>query len=133
MDVNEFVAISVHIRKIGNDEHLKKAFTFFDQNKSGYIEIEELRDAFANDFDNTSEEVVEAIILDVDTNKVSRHIWEKLVFSSTKYFLNRLKFLNVLEPETSTGWKNKLWRVCNYDENGNGLEKSFKAVLEGPI
>lgn len=66
--------MSVHIRNLGNDEHLKKAFTVFDQNKSGYIEIEELRDAFADDIDTTSEEVVEAIILDVDTNKVSRHI-----------------------------------------------------------
>ena len=54
---------------MGSDEHLKTAFTFFD---SGYIEIEELRDALANEFDTTSEEVVEAIILDVDTNKV-RH------------------------------------------------------------
>ena len=52
---------------MGSDEHLKTAFTFFD---SGYIEIEELRDALANEFDTTSEEVVEAIILDVDTNKV---------------------------------------------------------------
>ncbi|XP_013632389.1 PREDICTED: calcium-dependent protein kinase 14 [Brassica oleracea var. oleracea] len=49
LDVNEFVAIY-----------------------RGYIEIEELRDALANEFDTTSEEVVEAIILDVDTNKV-RH------------------------------------------------------------
>ncbi|CAN7007249.1 unnamed protein product [Brassica oleracea var. botrytis] len=70
LDVNEFVAISVHIRKMGSDEHLKTAFSFFDQNKNGYIEIEELREALANEFDTTSEEVVEAIILDVDTNKV---------------------------------------------------------------
>lgn len=69
LDVNEFVAISVHIRKMGNDEHLKKAFSFFDKDKSGYIEIQELRDALANELD-TSEEVVESIIHDVDTNKV---------------------------------------------------------------
>lgn len=55
---------------MGSDEHLKTAFSFFDQNKNGYIEIEELREALANEFDTTSEEVVEAIILDVDTNKV---------------------------------------------------------------
>lgn len=72
IDVNEFVAISVHIRKMGNDEHLKKAFKFFDLDKSGYIEIDELRDALADEFDTTSEEVVEAIIYDVDTNKVIR-------------------------------------------------------------
>ncbi|KAL1206893.1 Calcium-dependent protein kinase 14 [Cardamine amara subsp. amara] len=77
LDVNEFVAISVHIRKIGNDEHLKQAFTYFDQNNSGYIEIEELRDALADEFNTTSEEVVEAIIFDVDTNKDGRISYEE--------------------------------------------------------
>ncbi|XP_010508676.1 PREDICTED: calcium-dependent protein kinase 14-like [Camelina sativa] len=77
LDVNEFVAISVHIRKLGNDKHLKTAFTFFDQNKSGYIEIEELRDALADNVDTTSEEVVEAIILDVDTNKDGKISYEE--------------------------------------------------------
>ncbi|CAN7062966.1 hypothetical protein IGI04_016981 [Brassica rapa subsp. trilocularis] len=77
IDVNEFVAISVHIRKMGNDEHLKKAFKFFDLDKSGYIEIDELRDALADEFDTTSEEVVEAIIYDVDTNKDGRISYEE--------------------------------------------------------
>ncbi|KAJ4904067.1 Calcium-dependent protein kinase 14 [Raphanus sativus] len=77
IDVNEFVAITVHIRKMGNDEHLKKAFKFFDLDKSGYIEIDELRDALADEFDTTSEEVVEAIIYDVDTNKDGRISYEE--------------------------------------------------------
>ncbi|WZY90889.1 hypothetical protein YC2023_047624 [Brassica napus] len=77
IDINEFVAISVHIRKMGNDEHLKKAFKFFDLDKSGYIEIDELRDALADEFDTTSEEVVEAIIYDVDTNKDGRISYEE--------------------------------------------------------
>ena len=75
---------------MGSDEHLKTAFSFFDQNKSGYIEIEELREALANEFDTTSEEVVEAIILDVDTNKVRN------MFCSVKktYKLDVWMFLN---------------------------------------
>lgn len=71
LDFNEFITMSIHIRKMGNDKHLKNAFAFFDQNKSGYIEIEELRNALADEFDTTSEEIVETIIRDVDTNKVS--------------------------------------------------------------
>lgn len=71
LDYGEFVAISVHLRKMGNDEHLRKAFQFFDQNKSGYIEIEELRNALADDVDVNNEEVISAIIHDVDTDKVS--------------------------------------------------------------
>lgn len=71
LDCAEFVAISVHLRKLGNDEHLRKAFDFFDKDGSGYIEIEELREAFADEVEATSEEVINAIIQDVDTDKVS--------------------------------------------------------------
>lgn len=69
LDCDEFIAISVHLRKMGNDEHLKKAFAFFDQDNNGYIEIEELREALSDEV-GTSEEVVDAIIRDVDTDKV---------------------------------------------------------------
>lgn len=56
---------------MGNDDHLKDAFAFFDQNKSGYIEIEELREALADEVETNNEEVIAAIIHDVDTDKVS--------------------------------------------------------------
>jgi len=56
---------------MANDEHLHKAFNFFDQNQSGYIEIDELREALNDELDNTSsEEVIAAIMQDVDTDKV---------------------------------------------------------------
>lgn len=71
LDYGEFVAISVHLRKMGTDGHLRKAFQFFDQNQSGYIEIEELRDALSDDIESNSEEVINAIMHDVDTDKVS--------------------------------------------------------------
>ncbi|KAK7285581.1 hypothetical protein RJT34_20357 [Clitoria ternatea] len=72
LDYGEFVAISVHLRKMGNDDHLRKAFQFFDQNQTGYIEIEELRNALSGDVDTTSEEVINAIMHDVDTDKDGR-------------------------------------------------------------
>lgn len=60
---------------MGNDdEHLRKAFDFFDQNKSGYIEVEELRTALAPEVDDNVEDVISAIINDVDTDKVG-HIF----------------------------------------------------------
>ncbi|KAL7097928.1 hypothetical protein ACP275_10G173700 [Erythranthe tilingii] len=77
LDCAEFVAISVHLRKMGNDDHLRKAFQFFDRNESGYIEIEELRDAFADEAEATSEEVINAIIQDVDTDKDGRISFEE--------------------------------------------------------
>ncbi|KAJ9181102.1 hypothetical protein P3X46_009268 [Hevea brasiliensis] len=72
LDYGEFVTISVHLRKMGNDEHLHKAFKFFDKNQSGYIEIEELRDALADEVDENSEEIINAIIHDVDTDRDGR-------------------------------------------------------------
>ncbi|KAJ7972227.1 Calcium-dependent protein kinase [Quillaja saponaria] len=73
----EFVAIAVHLRKMDNDEHLRKAFQFFDQNKTGYIEIEELRDALTNEVDTNNEEVINAIMNDVDTDKDGRISYEE--------------------------------------------------------
>ncbi|CAF2172054.1 hypothetical protein YC2023_091182 [Brassica napus] len=78
LDCDEFIAISVHLRKMGNDEHLKKAFAFFDQDNNGYIEIEELREALSDEV-GTSEEVVDAIIRDVDTDKDGRISYEEFV------------------------------------------------------
>ncbi|KAK9289737.1 hypothetical protein L1049_007896 [Liquidambar formosana] len=77
LDYGEFVAISVHLRKMGNDEHLRKAFQFFDKDQSGYIEIEELRDALADEVDTQSEEVINAIMQDVDTDKDGRISYEE--------------------------------------------------------
>ncbi|XP_035846519.1 calcium-dependent protein kinase 7 isoform X2 [Helianthus annuus] len=73
----EFVAISVHLRKIGNDDHLKDAFEFFDINKNGYIEVEELRETLADEIESDSEEVIAAIIRDVDTDKDGRISYEE--------------------------------------------------------
>ncbi|KAJ8510328.1 hypothetical protein OPV22_000762 [Ensete ventricosum] len=77
LDYGEFVAVSIHLRKIGNDEHLHKAFSYFDRNKSGYIEIEELRDSLVDDLGTNHEEVINAIIRDVDTDKDGRISYEE--------------------------------------------------------
>ncbi|CAL0326643.1 unnamed protein product [Lupinus luteus] len=69
LDYGEFVAISVHLRKIGNDEHLHRAFQYFDEDQSGYIEIDELRKALSSEVETDSEDVVNAIMHDVDTDK----------------------------------------------------------------
>ena len=76
LNYGEFVAVSVHLKKMANDEHLHKAFNFFDQNQSGYIETEELREALNDELDETSsEEVIAAIMQDVDTDKVNIYIF----------------------------------------------------------
>lgn len=77
LNYGEFVAVSIHLKKMANDEHLCKAFAFFDQNQSGYIEIEELRDALADEIDSNSDEVINAIMHDVDTDKDGRISYEE--------------------------------------------------------
>ncbi|KAK9222770.1 hypothetical protein WN944_011207 [Citrus x changshan-huyou] len=54
---------------MANNEHLHKAFSFFDRNQSGFIEIEELRNALNDEVDTSSEDVINAIMHDVDTDK----------------------------------------------------------------
>lgn len=62
--------VTVHIRRMTNDEHLHKAFSFFDQDNSGFIEYEELREALNDELDSSSDDVIDAIMHDVDTDKV---------------------------------------------------------------
>jgi hypothetical protein len=99
LNYGEFVAVSVHLKKMGNDEHLHKAFAFFDQNQSGYIEIEELRDALNDEPDANSEEVINAIMHDVDTDKVSI----EALFSS-KILLGYTFFLTFELSKGQTIW-----------------------------
>ncbi|KAL8480074.1 hypothetical protein ACS0TY_026854 [Phlomoides rotata] len=77
LNYGEFLAVSVHLKKMANDEHLHKAFAFFDRNETGYIEIEELRDALSDEDDTKNEEVIDAIMHDVDTNKDGRISYEE--------------------------------------------------------
>ncbi|WOH15196.1 hypothetical protein DCAR_0934733 [Daucus carota subsp. sativus] len=77
LNYGEFVAVSVHLKKMANDEHLHKAFSFFDHNKNGYIEIDELRHALSDEDDANSEEVINAIMHDVDTDKDGRISYEE--------------------------------------------------------
>lgn len=70
MNYVEFMTVSIHIQRMGNDEHLHKAFAFFDKNESGYIEIEELTECLINDLGPNHDEVINAIVRDLDTDKV---------------------------------------------------------------
>jgi calcium-dependent protein kinase len=70
LDYGEFVAISIHLQRISIDEHLRRAFIFFDKDESGYIEREELADALADESGSTDTEVLNVVIREVDIDKV---------------------------------------------------------------
>ncbi|GAA0158017.1 non-receptor serine/threonine protein kinase [Lithospermum erythrorhizon] len=56
-----------------------KHLHFFYRNKSGYIEVDELRDALSDEGDANNEEVINAIMHDVDTDKDGHISFEQFV------------------------------------------------------
>ncbi|XVE81146.1 hypothetical protein DITRI_Ditri15bG0039200 [Diplodiscus trichospermus] len=73
LSCEEFVTMAVHLKRIGNDEHLSQAFRYFDKNQSGFIEFEELQEALLqDDFGHTDEQLIKDIMQDVDKDKDGR-------------------------------------------------------------
>ncbi|XP_037427180.1 calcium-dependent protein kinase 9-like [Triticum dicoccoides] len=79
LDYAEFVAITIHLQRLSNDQHLRKAFLFFDRDSSGYIERPELADALADDSGRADDAVVDRVLQEVDTDKDGRDSFEEFV------------------------------------------------------
>ncbi|XP_021627963.2 calcium-dependent protein kinase 24 [Manihot esculenta] len=78
LSIEEFVAMSIHLIKIGSDEHLFQAFRFFDKDLNGYIEFDELKDAMVNDnLGPNNEQIIKDIMSDVDLDKDGRISYEE--------------------------------------------------------
>ncbi|EXC34219.1 Calcium-dependent protein kinase 30 [Morus notabilis] len=69
LDYGEFVAVTIHLQRMENDEHFRRAFMFFDKDGSGYIELTELREALADESGETDIMVLNEIMREVDTDK----------------------------------------------------------------
>ncbi|EOY07184.1 Calcium-dependent protein kinase 13 isoform 1 [Theobroma cacao] len=72
LDYGEFLAVSLHLQRIANDEHLRKAFSYFDKDGNGYIEPDELRDSLMEDGADDCTNVANDIFQEVDTDKDGR-------------------------------------------------------------
>uniref|UniRef100_A0A803P9M4 non-specific serine/threonine protein kinase n=1 Tax=Cannabis sativa TaxID=3483 RepID=A0A803P9M4_CANSA len=79
LDYGEFVAVTIHLQKMENDEHFKRAFMFFDKDGSGYIELNELREALADELGETDSMVLNEIMREVDTDKDGRISYDEFV------------------------------------------------------
>eukprot|EP00252_Welwitschia_mirabilis_P021502 TRINITY_DN5531_c0_g2_i1.p1 TRINITY_DN5531_c0_g2~~TRINITY_DN5531_c0_g2_i1.p1 ORF type:complete len:523 (+),score=108.20 TRINITY_DN5531_c0_g2_i1:520-2088(+) len=79
LSFGEFVAVSIHLQRMDNDEHLHKAFKFFDKNESGYIEVDELKESLSDDMGSIDTEVLNDIVREVDTDKDGRISYEEFV------------------------------------------------------
>ncbi|CAD5172547.1 calcium-dependent protein kinase 16-like [Musa acuminata AAA Group] len=79
LDYGEFVAVSLHLQRMANDEHIRRAFSFFDKDGNGFIEPEELRVALAEDGSPDSMDVANDILQEVDTDKDGRISYDEFV------------------------------------------------------
>ncbi|PAN16457.1 hypothetical protein PAHAL_3G062200 [Panicum hallii] len=74
LDCKEFVTVSIHLQKIRSEDHLPKVFSYFDKNGSGYIEIDELKEALSPRGD---QKAIDDIIMDVDKDKDGKISYEE--------------------------------------------------------
>ncbi|KAG1338017.1 calcium-dependent protein kinase 3 [Cocos nucifera] len=81
LDYGEFLAVSLHLQRMANDEHLRRAFSYFDKDGNGYIEPEELRGALAEDGAGATDsmDVANDILQEVDTDKDGRISYDEFV------------------------------------------------------
>ncbi|KAF5201718.1 Calcium-dependent protein kinase, partial [Thalictrum thalictroides] len=79
LDYGEFVAVTVHLQRMENDEHFRRAFLFFDTDASGYIEREELQSALVDESGEVDVEMLNDIIREVDTDKDGRISYDEFV------------------------------------------------------
>ncbi|KAK1311737.1 Calcium-dependent protein kinase 13 [Acorus calamus] len=83
LDYGEFVAVSLHLKRMANDEHLRRAFSYFDKDDNGFIEPQELRDALVEDGVADSADVANDIFQEVDTDKDGRISYDEFVAMMT--------------------------------------------------
>jgi calcium-dependent protein kinase len=79
LDYGEFLAVSLHLQRMANDEHLRRAFLFFDKDGDGFIEPGELQEALVEDGAGDITEVVKDILQEVDTDKDGKISFEEFV------------------------------------------------------
>ncbi|XP_041027861.1 calcium-dependent protein kinase 13 [Juglans microcarpa x Juglans regia] len=79
LDYGEFLAVSLHLQRMANDEHLHNAFSYFDKDGDGYIEPDELRDALMEDGADDCADLANDIFQEVDTDKDGRISYDEFV------------------------------------------------------
>jgi calcium-dependent protein kinase len=79
LDYGEFVAVTIHLQRMENDEHFRRAFMFFDKDGSNFIELDELRVILADESGLTDENVLNEIMREVDTDKDGKISYDEFV------------------------------------------------------
>ncbi|KAL8256968.1 hypothetical protein R6Q59_029009 [Mikania micrantha] len=104
LEYGEFVAVTIHLQKMENDEHLRRAFMFFDKNGSGYIELDELEQVLYEP-GHVDMQALNEIMKEVDTDQDGQISFKEFVAmmkagtdwrkASRQYSRDRFKSLSV--------------------------------------
>ncbi|KAG5219189.1 calcium-dependent protein [Salix suchowensis] len=76
IDYVEFITATMHRHRLEKEEHLYKAFQYFDNDGSGFITRDELRQAMAQ-YGMGDEATIDEVIEDVDTDKDGKINYEE--------------------------------------------------------
>ncbi|WOK98574.1 calcium-dependent protein kinase 15 [Canna indica] len=74
----EFITATMHMNRMEKEDHLYKAFQYFDKDKSGYITVEELEQALRK-YNMGDQETIKEIIAEVDINHDGKINYEEFV------------------------------------------------------
>lgn len=113
LDYGEFIAITVHLQRMDNDEHLKKAFAFFDLNGDGFIDSSELQEMLQCELGEEGMDMINDIIQEVDTDKDGRISYDE--------------FANMMR--TGTDWR----KASRKYSRGRYASLSINLVKEGSL
>ncbi|CAH8273708.1 unnamed protein product [Arabidopsis lyrata] len=87
IDYGEFIAATIHLNKLEREEHLLSAFRYFDKDGSGYITIDELQHACAEQ--GMSDVFLEDVIKEVDQDNDGRIDYGEFVAMMQKGIVGR--------------------------------------------
>ncbi|XP_057521432.1 calcium-dependent protein kinase 1-like isoform X1 [Amaranthus tricolor] len=78
IDYLEFITATMHMNRMEKEDHLYKAFEYFDEDKSGYITMEELEQALKK-YNMGDAKTIREIIAEVDTDNDGKINYDEFV------------------------------------------------------
>ncbi|KAF0926739.1 hypothetical protein E2562_027169 [Oryza meyeriana var. granulata] len=78
IDYVEFISATMHMNRLEKEDHIYKAFEYFDKDHSGFITVDELEEALKK-YDMGDEATIKEIIAEVDTDHDGRINYQEFV------------------------------------------------------
>ncbi|MCO5609412.1 hypothetical protein L7F22_063638 [Adiantum nelumboides] len=79
LDYGEFMAVTIHLQRMDNDEHLRKAFAHFDLDGDNFIDFDELKQTLGDELGSDDTDMINAIMQEVDLDKDGKISYDEFV------------------------------------------------------